>query len=190
MKKQWLFLTALMLCFTGAMAAAVVGTNPPAESLTRERIMRLPAAERDPWLAYLDRSVKQRQVDKIFLAAELKKAGIAVPIEPPHGYGARSMPLDKDAAWYASAPARHIAEVIVSFQTPAGGWGKNMEMSREPRQLGEKFGPNNVSHYLAPNDFDTPAEPEWDYIGTIDNDATTTQLNFLAKVIAAWFKPD
>ena len=165
--------------------ASVIGTNPPVEPINRERIAQLPAAERSAWLSYLDRSKRQRQADKDAFQAELKRAGLAKPTEPPHGYSARSIPLERDTAWYASAEARHIADVIVSFQTPAGGWGKNTDMSKELRQPGEKYGPDNLSKYLAPGDFDAPLEPEWNYIGTIDNDATTTQLNFLAKVTAA-----
>jgi PelA/Pel-15E family pectate lyase len=115
----------------------------------------------------------------------MKRAGVAVPIEPLHSFGAHSMPLDRPQAWYASAEARHIADVIVSFQTPAGGWGKNTDMSRALRALGEAYTANNISRFPAPNDFDTPREPEWNYVGTIDNDATTTQINFLAKVIVA-----
>ena len=75
-----------------------------------------------------------------------------------------------------------IADNVVSFQTPAGGWGKNLDMSKETRRPGERYGPNNLSRFLAPGDFDTPKEPEWNYIGTIDNDATITQIEFLAKV--------
>ena len=62
---------------------------------------------------------------------------------------------------------------------------QNLEMSRKPRRPGVAFTPNNLSRFLAPGDFDTPQEPEWNYVGTIDNDATTTQMNFLARVIAA-----
>jgi PelA/Pel-15E family pectate lyase len=166
-------------------AASTIGTNPPTEALTRERIALLAPKEQSAWLEYLERSKRQRQVDKDFLQAELKRAGIEKAIEPPHGYSARSIPLDREAAWYASAEARHIADVIVSFQTPAGGWGKNMDMSKEPRRPGEAFSPNNLSKFLSPGDFDAPLEPDWNYVGTIDNDATTTQMNFLAKAIAA-----
>lgn len=165
--------------------ASSIGINPPAQPLTRARIAQLPPAQRAAWLTYLERSGQQRRADKDALQAELKRAGLKTPIDPPHGFSARSIPLDRDPAWYASAEARHIADVVVSFQTPAGGWGKNLDMSQQPRQPGERFGPNNLSHFLAPDDFDAPREPDWNYIGTIDNDATTTQLRFLAKVIAA-----
>jgi PelA/Pel-15E family pectate lyase len=178
-------ITLVMFAAATAAAAATIGTNSPVEPLTRERIAQLPPRERNAWNAYMEHSQKKRQADKDFFQAELKRAGIKTPIAPPHGFSARSIPLDHEASWYASAEARHIADVIVSFQTPAGGWGKNMNMSKEPRRPGEAFTPNNLSRFLSPGDFDAPLEPEWNYVGTIDNDATTTQMNFLAKVITA-----
>lgn len=177
------------LCSFTAAHATVVGTNPPAESLTAERILRLPADQQHAWLAYIDRSSRQREADKAYLHDELKRASLGEPLEPPHDSSARSIPLDRTPEWYASAEARHIADVIVSFQTPAGGWGKNLDMSKQPRRPGEAFVSNNISRFLSPGDYDTPHEPDWNYVGTIDNDATTTQMRFLAKVITALGSP-
>ena len=174
---------AVFIVWAAASSASTIGTNPPVEPLTRERIALLPARERGAWLDYLERSKRRRQADKDFLQAELKHAGMEKPSEPPHSFSARSIPLDREAAWYATGEARHIADVIVSFQTPAGGWGKNMDMSKDVRTPGESFTPNNLSRFLTPGDFDAPLEPDWNYVGTIDNDATTTEMNFLAKVI-------
>jgi PelA/Pel-15E family pectate lyase len=92
------------------------------------------------------------------------------------------MPLDRDTAWYCTPDARHIADVIVSYQIPAGAWGKNQDFTKAPRLPGQAYVPNNISQYLAPSDFDTPREPDWNYVGTLDNDATSTQLHFLALV--------
>ncbi len=184
--KLALVITALAaLCSAQFSAAKVVGINTPAQSITSERIAQLEPAHRDAWRAYLERSEQQRRVDQDAFKAELKSAGITVPTEPPHGFGARSMPLNREAAWYASADALRIAGNIVSFQTPAGGWGKNFDMSKGPRVPGERYAPNNVSRLLSPGDFDTPRDPDWNYIGTIDNDATITEIEFLAKVISA-----
>ena len=166
-------------------AAKTIGTNTPADSLTRERIMQLPAAERGTWLKYLERSERQRQADKDAFKAELKQAGISTPTDPPHGFAARSLPLEREASWYAGSEARRIADIVVSFQTPAGGWGKNMDMSKEARRPGVKYGPDNLSRFLTPDDFDAPKEPDWNYIGTIDNDATITEIEFLARVTSA-----
>jgi len=183
--RRWIGVTAA--CVIAAVlsaAASVIGSNPPAESLTRERIATLPRGEQRAWREYLGHSIRQRQADKDAFHAEMKRAGVTAPIEPPHSYSAHSMPLDRPREWYASADARHIADVIVSFQTPAGGWGKNTDMSKDLRTPGEAYTTNNLSRYPTPNDYDTPREPDWNYVGTIDNDATTTQMNFLAKTIA------
>ncbi|HEU5351505.1 MAG TPA: pectate lyase [Terracidiphilus sp.] len=111
--------------------------------------------------------------------------GARIPTIPKSGASARSIPLNRAESWYGSAEARGIADTIVSFQTPAGAWEKNLDMRQGIRWAGEAFVPNNLSHITAPDDFDTPREPDWNYVGTIDNDATTTELRFLAKVIAA-----
>jgi PelA/Pel-15E family pectate lyase len=166
-------------------AAKVVGTNTPAKSITRERVSQLASKQRGAWLAYLEKSERQRQADKDAFQAELKRAGASAPTEPPHGFGARSLPLNRDSSWYASADALRIADNVISFQTPAGGWGKNFDLSKGPRVAGERYAPNNVSRFLSPDDFDTPKDPDWNYIGTIDNDATITQIEFLAKVVSA-----
>lgn len=180
-------LAAVFLLFVSAhfASAKTIGTNTPAQSITRERILQLPSAQRATWLKYLDRSQHQHQADKDAFQAELKRARITTPTDPSHGFGARSVPLDRDVAWYASADAQRIADNVVSFQTPAGGWGKNLDMSKGPRQPGQRYGPDNLSRFLTPDDFDNPKEPDWNYIGTIDNDATITQIEFLAKVISA-----
>lgn len=179
-------LASIMLIGTSQFAAAkVVGINTPAQSITRERIEQLPLKQRAAWLAYLDRSERQRQADKNAFQIEMRRAGVSAATEPPHGFGARSIPLNHEPEWYGSPDALQIAGNIVSFQTPAGGWGKNLDMNKGPRQPGEKYGPNNVSRFLSPGDFDAPRDPDWNYIGTIDNDATVTQIRYLAKVISA-----
>lgn len=185
MKKTYSRLAIMLLLAAAPSWASVIGINPPAQPLTPARIQQLPASKRSEWLAYLERSERQRQADKDFFAAELKRSGLASPIDPPHGFSARSIPLNRDLSWYAGPDAQRIADNIVSFQTPAGGWGKNLNMARGPRLPGERFGPNNISRFLAPDDYDRPRDPNWNYIGTIDNDATTTELQYLARVITA-----
>ena len=178
-------LSILILASAIAVPASVIGINLPAESLTRVRIAQLPVADQQAWLAYLDLSERRRQADKETLRGEMKRAGLDKPLEAPVDSAARSIPLDREPSWYASSEAHHIADVIISFQTPAGGWGKNLNMSKEPRRAGEAFTSNNLSRFIAPGDFDTPRDSDWNYVGTIDNDATTTELKFLAKMITA-----
>jgi len=168
-----------------AASAATIGASTPAQPLTTERIATLPAAERRAWSAYLGRSVRQMRADRAALNRELAAAGLAESITPPNGSAARSLPLDRPAEWYASAEARRLADIVISFQTPAGGWSKNLNLADHLRRPGEHFAPNNLSRYLAPGDFDAPHDRQWSYVGTVDNDATNAELQFLARVATA-----
>jgi PelA/Pel-15E family pectate lyase len=71
------------------------------------------------------------------------------------------------AAWYAAGEARALAGIIVQYQTPEGGWPKNHDMTEPPS-----------AEFLADKKYDHRAP-------TIDNGGTTTQLELLARVIAA-----
>lgn len=184
MQRCLVFAGACLALTSLPLSAAVVGQNQRAESLTPQRIALLPKKSQPAWTAYLRRSALQQKADRAALTAERKRLK-EIPPMPQESGGTRSMPLDKDDDWYASTEAQHIADTIVSFQTPAGGWGKNIDMSGPVRQRGQSYVANNLSHYLDPTDFDTPSDPQWNYVGTLDNDAAITEMRFLAKVAAA-----
>jgi PelA/Pel-15E family pectate lyase len=155
----------LALALPGASSAAVIGTQTPAEPLTEARVAALAAAQQAGWKAYLARSDRLRAENAAALAAE--RGGGPAPADPPDGTpGGDGMPLDRDATWYGSPEARHVADVIVSFQTPAGGWGTNARRDGALRQRGQNYV------------FGTR------YVGTIDNGATVTEMRFLARVQA------
>lgn len=75
--------------------------------------------------------------------------------------------LKQPAEWYATAEARDIAASILQYQTPAGGWPKNTDMTAPPS-----------AEFLASTHLDRRA-------ATIDNKATTTQLTYLAYLLTA-----
>jgi PelA/Pel-15E family pectate lyase len=177
-------LLLLAIITAAPLRSAVIGTSVPAESITATRIASLPKKDRAVWMAYLEQSQKQMQLDRATLAAE-RMAGVPEPAMPKEGFGGRTMPLNRDAAWYGTAEARHIADVIVSFQTPAGGWSKNLDMSGALRSPGQSYTPDNLSKHPGADDFDTPRDSQWNYVGTLDNDATNTELHFLALVSGA-----
>ncbi|WP_066721661.1 pectate lyase [Sphingomonas pituitosa] len=162
--------------------AREIGRMTPAAPITEARIGQLPPAEQPAWRAYLARSRALMAADKAALAAE--RAGGLHPPSPPTGpSGGAGMPLDRPAAWYAGLEARHTADTIVSFQTPAGGWGKNVDRAGPPRQRGQAYVP--MEHLPSNAESDIQADPAWRYVGTIDNNATTSELRFLARVQAA-----
>lgn len=70
-------------------------------------------------------------------------------------------------AWYATDEARAVAASIVQYQTPSGGWPKNHDMTAPPS-----------ADFLADMRPDHRAP-------TIDNDATTTQVEHLAHALTA-----
>lgn len=169
--------------------AAVIDTSKPAVSLTAKRIAGLRPQQRAAWIAYLARSQRQMRMDKAALAAE-RTRGMTVPDPPKAGVGAQSMPLNRDASWYGSDQARHIADVVVSFQTPAGGWSKDLDMTGEVRAKGQSYTPDLLPKNPGIADFEIPTDPHWHYVGTLDADATNTEMRFLALVSAALPGPE
>lgn len=160
-------LGALLLATVPPSAAAIIGHMTPAEPLTETRVANLPQPAQAPWLAYLARSRAAMANDKASLAAE--RGDKPAPPSPSQARPGTGMPLNRDAAWYGTAPALRAADNIVSFQTPAGGWGKNVDRSGPVRERGQSY---------------VLVEGDWEYVGTIDNDATTTEMRFLARVQA------
>lgn len=174
------FLALLALVSTAAATAAIIGHTTPAEPLTAERIQRSAVADKPVWLAYVATSRRLMAADKATLAAE-RRRGQPVPPPPREATNGAGLSLDRPAAWYASPQARAIADTVVSFQTPAGGWGKNLDRTAPPRRPGQdwigadaKGGP-----FLSQDGVD-----DWSFVGTLDNDATIDELRFLARVQA------
>ena len=174
-----------MLLASPLLRAAIIGTNPPALPVTLARIVTLPAAQQPAWKEYLERSTRQMQADKDFLRAEMKAHGLTNSTVPPAAKSEKGLSLKESAGWYGQAEARRLGDIVVSFQTPAGGWGKNLNFTKHPRAPGEHFVADNGSLFLGAGDNDTPHDANWSYVGTFDNDATITQLRYLAKVITA-----
>ncbi|QFU31364.1 pectate lyase [Brevundimonas sp. Bb-A] len=173
-----------LVAMAGAPAEAeVLRLNTPAVGLTIDRIGALPDGERGAWVEYLARSQAQHLADRAALAAELPPG--ATPPPPPQAVGPSqyNMPLDRASDWYGSAQARRIADAIVSFQTPAGGWSKNQDRTIA-RLPGQRFSNDAETMEQNPANFDAPADRFWTFVGTLDNEATWTEMRFLAKVAA------
>lgn len=172
------------LALASPATAEVIGQMTPAEPLTEARIAALSPAERAAWQAYLARSTELMAADKAALLAE-RKGLPAIPPPPPNGpSGGGGMPMDKLADWYAGPDARRIADTVVSFQTPAGGWGKNQNRDAPPRLRGQSFVIIESLPPEAAGDI-VSLDKGWRYVGTLDNNATVAEIRFLARVQAA-----
>jgi PelA/Pel-15E family pectate lyase len=163
-------MAGMALVLAAPLAAATIGTMEPAAPLTRDRLANWPAAERKAWDGYLALSDRLRAADLAALKAERVglPANPAAPADGPSGGGGLS--LKHPAAWFAGPEAQRIADNIVSFQTPAGGWGKNQDRSGPPRQRGQSWVIGDHGS----------ADAEASYVGTIDNNATIDEIRFLA----------
>lgn len=173
MRQAAFSLGTLCLSLPAFCEAAIVSYMTPAQAVSEARIASLPTGQQAQWIAYLARSRALMEADKAALQAE--RAGSVgsparVHVDVPGG----GMPLRKPAPWYGTPEALRVADNILSFQTPAGGWGKNADRGGPPRQPGE--------HWVAGED--AQRKSAWSYVGTIDNGASTTEMRFLARVQA------
>lgn len=156
----------------------LIGVNLPAEPLTQARISVVETVDRDAFVRYLKASNTAREADRAVLRIEREGLeAIPAPRAPGHG-GANDLPLNAADVYYASDAALEMARELMSFQVPSGGWGKNMRRTGVARARGQSY----VADDIHP---DGPNTDHWRYVGTFDNDATTTELRFLAKVQSA-----
>jgi PelA/Pel-15E family pectate lyase len=167
---------ALGLALSAACATAQTQAPTPAAVrdgaalLAPARIAALPAAQRTLWERYLETSGRLRAMDRASMDAELRAAGRERMTRAPYAKEAFEVTPAMTEAWFRGDSGRHVADVVLSFQTPSGGWSKRTDMRTRKRQPGES--------YYSESD-------GWSYIPTIDNGATTEQLRFLADAYAA-----
>lgn len=75
--------------------------------------------------------------------------------------------LKKSDAWFQSDEARKIADSVLLYQSPQGGWPKNTNLVRPPKS------PKDVP------------QPDDHFANSLDNEATTLPLQFLARMTDA-----
>jgi len=75
--------------------------------------------------------------------------------------------LRQPPQWYGSAEARAVADSVIQYQSPQGGWPKSTDLARPPRR---------------PDDIPPPGRGR---ANSLDNEATTLPLAFLARMAHA-----
>ena len=145
----------------------------PFTMLTDELLAKLPEAQRAEWTAYIAQSRAFAAEEHRLLDAERTKA----EAKPAPGNRAEfEHDSDTPAEWFASAENQKLAEIVISYQTPTGGWSKAIDYTKGPRQPG--------THWTA------QTGDAWHYCGTFDNRTTTEQIKFLAGVFTATKRDD
>lgn len=145
---------------------------PKLKLVTPDRIEQMNAPEKLAWQTYLEQSNKIAMLDRQQLFSELKTAGLSKSNPAPSSSVQFEIASDKhDAAWFRTDEANQLVANLLSFQTPAGGWSKSVDFSKGPRAKGMHWTNHNGNG--------------WHYCGTLDNRATTEQIQFLAAHFTA-----
>jgi hypothetical protein len=72
--------------------------------------------------------------------------------------------LQQKQEWYGSAQARAVADSVVQYQSPQGGWPKSTDLAKPPSTA------------------DDIPPPGGGRANSLDNEATTLPMAFLARV--------
>lgn len=168
------FISSVLLVLTGSMFAP---SSTFAEPVTLERINQLPAAEQGAWKTYLERSQAKRQADEAVVQAEVAANKMTNALRAPSG-GDFKLKVQAGDAWFAGAQAKQLADAILSYQTPSGGWSKHIGFARGPRKPGMQWTSQN----------EPGQKPH--YVATFDNGSTTEQMHFLAGMWLATKRED
>ena len=161
----------LLLSFLIAITA--LADDKPFTMLTDELLAKQPEAQRAEWTAYIAQSRAFAAEEHRILDEERTKA----EAKPAPGNRAEFVfDSDTPTEWFASAENQKLADIVISYQTPSGGWSKAVDYAKGPRQPG--------THWTA------QTGGAWHYCGTFDNRTTTEQIKFLAGVFTATKRDD
>ncbi|MFT3734925.1 MAG: pectate lyase [Rhodocyclaceae bacterium] len=152
--------------------------NTETKPLTQSRIDSEAGSLKSAFTTYLSNSNSARSSDKATLKAERSGLSSVPSARGSDKTGPDTMPLSETASYYASSNALAIAREIVSFQVPSGLWGKNMVRTGTKRAKGQSYIGSNI-------DPSGSGSTDWNYVGTFDNAALTTEIRYLAKVQTA-----
>lgn len=102
------------------------------------------------------------------MTARTLLCALALAATPVAAHAAQTTPwsaeiLRQSPDWYGSAEARRIADSVLMYQSPEGGWPKNVSLATPP-------GPDGVD----------PAS-----VNTFDNNAVALPMGFLARIVQA-----
>ncbi len=164
---KWLTVLCVAILYITIMCSSIFVANAankphmPDPELDLNQQWRAAAQQDAQWQRYFALSESLAAQDQTALQAELSALKQSQPTLP-HKHKQFGFDPQPDIAYLQSKDAAKVAAIILSFQTPSGGWSKRTDMALQPRQPGQMFG------------------VEKNYIPTFDNGATTTQLRWLA----------
>jgi PelA/Pel-15E family pectate lyase len=166
-------MTRLLISFIVALALFPVFAEP----VTYSRLNTQPTAEQSAWKNYLERSQTNALTDAAVVQAEVAAHKMTNALRAPSG-GDFKVHTNIGDAWFAGDEAKQLADAILSYQTPSGGWSKHLGFSRGPRKPGMQWTSQN----------EPGQKPH--YVATFDNNSTTSEMDLLAGVWLATKRED
>jgi len=148
----------------GCLAIAIVGAAACADGTSPAPHGEIGLS--DAWSRYKTLSTQHAAADRAVVDSELKAIGQSTTTRAAYTDADFKIDGAMTDAWFATSAAATMADAILSYQTPTGGWSKHIDYTAGPRKPGQSFYGETDS---------------WDYIATIDNGATTTEITFLAR---------
>ena len=145
--------------------------SQPLKHVTAERIQQMPEKELIAWMTYLSKSNAHILNERNILAGEVDRAGLSASRPAPNNSKEFEFDSKVATAWFTTAETAKLADIVLSYQTPTGGWSKAIDYSRGARTEG--------THWTSQSGLG------WHYCGTLDNRSTTEQIRFLAHVYSA-----
>ncbi len=139
-------------------------SSPFASARYARRLATLPSSAQAAWKTYFTLSDDFRRQHDEILAEEIKAAKLARPKPAPEG---KEVTLPEKPT--GSEEELKLAQTLLSWQVPAGGWSKHVDYRLGGRQPGMAW---------------TTQSDAAHYAGTFDNRATTKQLLFLTQLQA------
>ncbi|HMP84524.1 MAG TPA: pectate lyase [Verrucomicrobiota bacterium] len=159
---------ALLLVAASAVPGRAAQTNaskpwPPDQfaPLTLERIESLPRSEQSAWKNYFKTSRNTATLRATRAQPDNSPTNI-LPLGSRAALHSKGLVLQEPDIWLTQPAPAVIADRIVANQSAAGGWTKGID-------------------YTKP--FEAPPKADAWSNGTFDNNATTTELRYLARVI-------
>jgi PelA/Pel-15E family pectate lyase len=156
-----------------ALLAFTVGAVPlgaQGSPLALSRIDTMTEPVRAQWRAYLARSHALDSSARAAMSAELRSVGRERMTRAPFSAESFVALPSMDRRWAASDSGRRVVANVLSFQTPSGGWSKHLDLMSHERAAGQS--------YFSESD-------EWQWVGTIDQGSTTSEIRFLLAVAPA-----
>ena len=152
-------------------STTAVSALPKLKLVTANRIAKLPDSQRVEWEKYIVRSEAGSVKERLVLAMEMAEMGLFASRPAPSNSKEFELGAKVENGWLLSPEASSLADVVLSYQTPSGGWSKAVNYAAGPRPKG--------THWT------TQSGLGWHYCGTLDNRSTTEQIRFLAYVYGA-----